>query len=57
VTFEEPAGETLVVMHDRYLSKEALDGAIASWSTGGFSQTFERLDALLVTLGRSVGRS
>src|SRR5499427_483281 len=57
VTFEERGAETLVVMHDLYPSKEALDGAIASGSTGGgFSETFEQLDELLVTLGASVGR-
>src|SRR3954468_22745993 len=50
VTFEERGGETLVVMSDRYPSKEALDGAIASGSTGGFSETFEQLDELLVTV-------
>ena len=44
VTFEERGAETLVVMHDLYPSKEALDGAIASGSTGGFSETFEQLD-------------
>ena len=55
VTFEERGGETLVVMHDLYPAKEALDGAIASGSTGGFSETFEQLDELLVTLGASVG--
>jgi uncharacterized protein YndB with AHSA1/START domain len=55
VTFEERGGETLVVMHDLYPSKEALDGAIASGSTGGFSETFEQLDELLVTLGANVG--
>ena len=44
-------------MHDLYPSKEALDGAIASGSTGGVSETFEQLDELLVTLGASVGRS
>ena len=49
VTFEERGGETLVVMHDLYPSKEALDGAIASGSTGGFSETFEQLDELLGT--------
>jgi len=56
VTFEERGAETLVVMHDLYPSKEALDSAIASGSTGGFSETFEQLDELLVTLGASVGR-
>jgi uncharacterized protein YndB with AHSA1/START domain len=57
VTFEERGAETLVVMHDLYPSKEALDGAIASGSTCGFSETFEQLDELLVTPGASVGRS
>ena len=51
VTFEDRGGETLVVMHDLYPSKEALDAAIASGSTCGFSETFEQLDALFVTLG------
>ena len=54
VTFEEKAGVTSVVMHDLYPSKEALDGAIGSGSTGGFSETFEQLDELLITLGASV---
>ena len=57
VTFEQRGAETLVVMHDLYPSKEALDAAIASGSTGGVSETFEQLDELLVTLGSSVGRS
>jgi uncharacterized protein YndB with AHSA1/START domain len=53
VTFEERGGETLVVMHDLYASKEALDAAIASGSTGGIRESFEQLDALLITLGTS----
>ena len=53
VTFEEKGGKTLVVVHDLYPSKEALDAAIASGSTGGLSETFEQLDELLATLGRS----
>ena len=57
VTFEEKGGKTLLVMHDLYPSKEALDGAIASGSTGGMGESFEQLDELLVTLGASVGRS
>ena len=56
-TFEENAGTTLLVMHDLYPSKEALDGAIASGSTSGFSETFEQLDELLVSLDARVGRS
>jgi uncharacterized protein YndB with AHSA1/START domain len=54
VTFEEKGGKTLVVVHDAYSSKQALDAAIASESTGGFSEQFEQLDDLLVTLGASV---
>ncbi len=57
VTFEERGAETLVVMHDLYPSKEALDDAIASGSTGGFSETFEQLDELLGTLRTTAGRS
>ncbi|MGI8840634.1 MAG: SRPBCC family protein [Caulobacteraceae bacterium] len=54
VTFEERGGKTLVVLHDLYASKEALDGAIASGSTGGWPEQFEQLDDLLTTLGASV---
>ncbi len=57
VTFEERGGETLVVMHDLYPSKEALDDAIASGSTSGEGETFGQLDELLAALGASVGRS
>ena len=57
VTFEDRGAETLVVVRDLYPTKEALDDAIASGSTGAFSETFEQLDELLGTLGASVGRS
>jgi uncharacterized protein YndB with AHSA1/START domain len=57
VTFEERGSETLVVMHDLYPSKEALDASIASGSTGGMPETFEQLDELLAILGTSVERS
>ena len=50
ITFEETGGQTLLLMHDLYPSKETLDEAIASGSTGGTSETFEQLDELLVTL-------
>ena len=56
VTFEERGGKTRVVVHDLYPSKEALDAAIASESTGGFTEQFEQLDELLVTLDASAGR-
>lgn len=53
VTFAEKGGKTLVVVHDLYPSKEALDGAIASGSTGGMGESFEQLDELLVALETS----
>lgn len=53
VTFKEKDGTTYVVLTDLYPSKEALDAAIASESTGGFPEQFEQLDAILVTLGGS----
>jgi uncharacterized protein YndB with AHSA1/START domain len=52
-TFEEQGGKTLLVIRDLYPSKEALDAAIASGSTGGLSETLEQLDELVVTLSAS----
>jgi uncharacterized protein YndB with AHSA1/START domain len=51
VTFEEKGGETIVVVHDLYPSKTALDDAIASGSAAGYDEQFGQLDELLVTLG------
>src|SRR6476660_6007613 len=56
VTFEEKGGKTLLVMHDLYPSKEALDGALAGME-GGMRETLEQLDELVVTLSASLGRS
>ena len=56
VTFEEKGDKTLLVLHELYPSKEALDGTIAGME-GGMPEQFEQLDELLVTLGASVGRS
>jgi uncharacterized protein YndB with AHSA1/START domain len=57
VTFEEKGGQTLLVMHELYPSKEALDRALAGMEgmEGGMPETFAQLDELLVTLvtGRS----
>jgi uncharacterized protein YndB with AHSA1/START domain len=50
VTFEEKDGRTLLVVHDLYPSKDALDEAIASGSTSGFDEQFEQLDELLAAL-------
>ena len=54
-TFEERAGKTLVVLHDLYPSKEALDAG--SGSTDGMSETFDQLDELVAALGTGSGRS
>ena len=56
VTFEETGGKTLLVMHELYPSKEALDDA-GTGSADATVETFAQLDELLVTLGASVGRS
>jgi uncharacterized protein YndB with AHSA1/START domain len=49
VTFDENAGRTLLVVHDRYPSKEALD----SGSTGAMPEALDQLDELLASLGSS----
>jgi uncharacterized protein YndB with AHSA1/START domain len=51
VTFEEKAGQTLLVMQERYASKQALDDACAGME-GAMPETFAQLDELLVTLSR-----
>ena len=56
VTFAEKGGKTMVVMHELYPSKEALDAA-GTGAADAMGETFEQLDELLVTLGASVGRS
>ena len=52
VTFEEKGGRTLLVLRELYPSKQALEDAIASGSTGtgAAGEQFELLDELLVTL-------
>jgi uncharacterized protein YndB with AHSA1/START domain len=57
VTFEVAGGTSRVVVHDRYPSKEALDGAIASGSTTGMPEALGQLDELVVTLGAREGQS
>ena len=56
VTFGEKGGKTLLVMHELYPSKEALDAA-GTGAADAMGETFEQLDELLVTLGASGGRS
>jgi len=50
VTFEEKAGKTLVIMHELYASKEALDAAMTSGEKDGMAETFDQLDSVLVAL-------
>jgi uncharacterized protein YndB with AHSA1/START domain len=55
VTFEEKAGKTLLILHELYPSKEALDRSIAEME-GGMSESYDQLDELLATLGAGAGR-
>ncbi|MDE1917847.1 MAG: SRPBCC domain-containing protein [Sphingomonadales bacterium] len=47
VTFEARGEDTLLVVHELYPSEEALDEAIASGSTSGWSEQFEQLEAFV----------
>ncbi len=47
VTFEESAGKTLLIIHDFYPSKEALDAG----STGALPETLNQLEEFLVGTG------
>lgn len=49
VTFEEKGAATLVLIHELYPSKEALDEAIASGSTSGWGMQFDQLEALIAS--------
>ena len=53
VTFEEKGGKTLVVLHELYPSKEALDAA-GTGAADAMGETFAQLDELLLTLGANV---
>jgi len=57
VTFKETGGKTLIVVHDLYPSKAALDDAIASGSTSGMPESLAQLDELVVAFGGGEGRS
>src|SRR6476659_2841986 len=50
VTFEEKAGQTLLVMSELYPSKEALDAA-GTGAADAMHETFAQLDELLALLG------
>jgi len=55
VYFEEKGGKTLVVLHESYPSKEALDAA-GTGAAEAMVETFDQLDDLLVVLGESSGQ-
>ncbi len=49
VTFEEVNGATFVTVHDLYPSKEALDEALATGSSGAMPEQLAQLDQLMVS--------
>ena len=49
VTFDETAGKTLLVVHDLYPSKEALE----SGSMNAMPESLDQLDELLASIGSS----
>jgi uncharacterized protein YndB with AHSA1/START domain len=56
VTFEERGGKTLLVLHELYPSREALDAA-GTGAADTLSETFAQLDELLVSLSATERRS
>ena len=48
VTFEEVANGTYVTVHDLYPSKESLDEAIESGSSGAMPEQLEQLQQLFI---------
>lgn len=52
VTFEEKDGKTLLIFHELYPSKEALDEALVGMESG-IPEQFEQLDELLASLAPS----
>src|SRR5262245_9815763 len=56
LTFQEKGGQTLLVKHDLFPSKAALDAEIASGATEGLPVQLDQLEELLVTLGAGSGQ-
>jgi uncharacterized protein YndB with AHSA1/START domain len=54
LTLEEKDGQTLIVLTERYPTKEALDAA-GTGAQDAMHETFGQLDELLVTLGATGG--
>lgn len=55
VTFEDDNGNTRLVVHDLYPSKQALDDAMASGGTGWPDETLDQLDELVTTSAAGLG--
>ena len=53
VTFDERHGRTSLVVRERYPSREALDGAIASGMEHGIRETLEQLEQLVAGAPKS----
>jgi uncharacterized protein YndB with AHSA1/START domain len=56
VTFAEKDSKTLLTLHERYPTKQALDASIEGME-GGMPEQFEQLDELLVNLSAGAGQS
>ena len=50
VSFEKRDGSTTLVSHERYPSKEVLDGAISSGMEDGARETFDQFEVLVASL-------
>lgn len=57
VTFEEKNGQTLVVMHERYPSKEAIEEACSSGAAEGTCETFDQMEEFVAQLSADAGPS
>jgi uncharacterized protein YndB with AHSA1/START domain len=55
-TFAEKDGKTLLTLHERYPTKQALDASIEGME-GGMPEQFGQLDELLATLDPGAGQS
>ncbi len=49
-TFEEHGARTHFALHQRFPSKEALEGAVGSGMERGMRETFDQLEELVVLL-------
>lgn len=56
VSFEERGEKTLLVLHELYQSKEALDAAMESGEKSGMEETFTQLEELLAGQGAGVAQ-